>query len=205
MNDLGDPSKVPALLALLAPGFIILWFRSRVAEGATPDFKQQLFLFALVSAAYYGLVAPLFHISGGVRLPMWAWSIFFYVGVPLVIGIGLGWVTENDWEYAWAEKMGMHFSHRIPTAWDFRFGRLPENTFILVTLKDGQAVAGRMTDGSFAASAKDGRDVYIGELWSAPEGEGGEGEEEGEWTKLEPERGLLICGEDIRFIEFFGD
>lgn len=51
MSELGDPTKVPALLALLAPGFIILWFRTRLLEGATPDFKQQVFYFAIVSAA----------------------------------------------------------------------------------------------------------------------------------------------------------
>lgn len=197
MGELGDPTKVAALLTLLAPGFIILWFRTRVVEGATPDFKQQLFHFALASAAYYGLIAPLFHVSGAVILPTWLWSLLFYALVPMLIGLVVGWITEHDWEYSWAEKLGMHFSHRIPTAWDFRFSRLPENSFILVTLKDGRSVAGRMAEGSFAASAKDGRDLYIRELWEA--------REDGEWVRLEPARGLLICGEDIRYIEFFGD
>ena len=65
MGDLGDPKDVPALLALLAPGFLILWVRSRVVEGPTLEFSQQLFHFALVSAAYYGLVGPLFDVSWG--------------------------------------------------------------------------------------------------------------------------------------------
>jgi hypothetical protein len=129
MGELGDPTKVAALLTLLAPGFIILWFRTRVVEGATPDFKQQLFYFALASATYYGLISPLFHVSGAVILPMWLWSLLFYALVPMLIGLAVGWITEYDWEYSWAEKLGMHFSHRIPTAWDFRFSRLPEGQF----------------------------------------------------------------------------
>jgi hypothetical protein len=197
MSELGDAKDLPALLALLAPGFIILWFRTRVLEGATPDIKQQLFYFAVVSAAYYGLVAPLFNVAGGVPLQSWLWSLLFYFLVPATIGIAVGLMTQRDWEYVWAEKIGMHFAHRIPTAWDFRFGRLPEGTYLLVTLKDGTTVAGRMGRGSFSASAKDGRDVYISELWDAPD-------DGGEWTKLEPERGMLICGDDIRHVEFFG-
>jgi hypothetical protein len=197
MGDLGDPKDVPALLALLAPGFIILWFRSRVVEGATPDFSQQLLNFALVSAAYYGVVAPLFNIEGAVELPTWLWSLLFYFIVPVTIGIVGGWITEHDWEYSWAEKVGMHFSHRIPTAWDFRFSRLAGGTFLLVTLKDGTTIAGCMAGRSFAASAKDGRDLYIGQVWEVPEGEG-------DWKQVKPDRGVLICGDDIRYIEFFG-
>ena len=62
MEGLGDPKNVPALLALLAPGFIILWFRTRVAEGTTPEFKQQLLYFALVSAAYYAVATTVFDV-----------------------------------------------------------------------------------------------------------------------------------------------
>lgn len=196
MTSVGDPQSVPALLALLAPGFIILWFRTRVVEGPTPDFKQQLFYFAVVSAAYYGFVGPLFHVGWGIQLPSWVWSLLLYVVVPTLGGIVIGWITERDLEYVWAEKLGMHFSHRIPTAWDFRFSRIPEGAFILVTLKDATTIAGRMAAGSFSASAKDGRDIYIKEVWEVPDS--------GEWRRLEPERGLLICGEEIRYVEFFG-
>jgi hypothetical protein len=54
-----------------------------------------------------------------------------------------------------------------------------------------------MAGRSFAASAKDGRDLYIGQVWEVPEGEGN-------WKQVKPDRGVLICGDDIRYIEFFG-
>jgi hypothetical protein len=184
------------LLALLAPGFIILWFRTRVLEGALPEFKQQLFYFAVVSGAYYGAVTPIFNVQTGVALSSWIWSLLFYFLVPVALGLVVGWITQFDLEYWAAEKLRMHFAHRIPTAWDFRFSRLPPGSFLLVTLKDGATVAGRMQDGSFAASAKDGRDLYLAEIWTVPD--------TGVWKKLEPARGLLICGDDIRHIEFFG-
>lgn len=194
--EIKDAKDLPLFLALLAPGFIILWFRTRVVEGATPDFKKEVLYFALASAGYYALVAPLFDVAGGVRLPAVLWNILFYFAVPVALGIVVGRVTERDLEYAWAEKLGMHFAHRIPTAWDFRFTRLPGDTFILVTLKDGTSVAGKMSEGSFAASAKDGRDIYVQEVWNVPD--------VGDWQPLTPPRGMLISGDEVRYIEFFG-
>jgi hypothetical protein len=196
MGDLGDPKDVPALLALLAPGFIILWFRTRVVEGTTPDFKQQLLYFALVSAAYYAVATPLFDIERGVTLPGWAWSLLFYFFVPVLLGIAVGRGTQRGTEYKIAGKLGMRFSHRIPTAWDYRFSDISTDTYVLATLKDGTTVAGRMKEGSFAASAKDGRDLYVAELWDITEA--------GDWTPADPARGMLLCGDDIRYVEFFG-
>jgi hypothetical protein len=73
-----------------------------------------------------------------------------------------------------------------------------EATFVLATLKDGTTIGGRMALGSYAASAKDGRDLYIAEIWALPDKEGED------WTPVTPRRGALIKGEEIRFIEFSG-
>lgn len=197
MEGLGDPKNVPALLALLAPGFIILWFRTRVAEGTTPDFKQQLLYFALVSAAYYAVATTIFDVAWGVALPDGVWKLLFYFGAPVLLGVAVGLGTQRGAEYWMAERLGMRFSHRIPTAWDYRFREFSTETFLLVTLKDGTLIAGRMKEGSFASSAKDGRDIYIAELWQIAA--------DGQWSIAEPARGMLLCGDDIRYVEFFGD
>ena len=198
MGDIGDPKDVPALLALLAPGFIILWVRSRVVEGPTLEFTQQLFHFALVSAAYYGFFGPLFRLPWGLPLPSWIWSILFYFALPLAIAYGVGLITKRGLEYDLTERLGMRFLNRIPTAWDYRFGEYNERTFVLATLKDGTTIGGRLVPGSYAASAKDGRDLYIAELWELPEEEGGV------WRPMESPRGALICGDEIRYVEFSG-
>jgi hypothetical protein len=198
MGDLGDPSKIPALLALLAPGFIILWVRSRVVEGPTVEFSQQLFHFALVSAAYYGLVGPLFHVSRGWALPAWVWSILFHFAVPMTLAYGVALITKTGLEYTITEWLRIRFLNRIPTAWDYRFGQVDEATFVLATLKDGTGIAGRLAFGSYAASAKDGRDLYIAEIWELPDEKGED------WIPVAPRRGALICGDEIRFIEFSG-
>lgn len=139
---------------------------------------------------------PSFDIERGLTLPGWVWSLLFYFFVPVLLGIAVGRGTQRGTEYRFARKLGMRFSHRIPTAWDYRFSDISTDTYVLTTLKDGTTVAGRMKEGSFAASAKDGRDLYIAELWDISE--------IGDWTPADPVRGMLLCGEDIRYVEFFG-
>jgi hypothetical protein len=196
--EISDAKDLPALLALLAPGFIILWVRSRIEEGRTLDFKEQLFGFALVSAGYYGLVGPLFHVAWGWPLPPWAWSILFYFAVPCGLAYALGLITANKLEYRVGERLGLRFLNRIPTAWDYRFARVDETTFVLATLKDGTTIGGRLAFGSYAASAKEGRDLYIAELWRVGDGE------RADWEPVTPAHGALICGDEIRYLEFSG-
>ncbi|HEX2764052.1 MAG TPA: DUF6338 family protein [Allosphingosinicella sp.] len=148
MGDIGDPKDVPALLALLAPGFIILWVRSRVVEGPAVEFSQQLFHFALVSAAYYGLLGPLFHVTWGWPLPGWLWAILFYFALPSALAYVVGLITRYGLEYEVTAWLRIPFLNRIPTAWDYRFRRVDESTFLLATLKDGTTIAGRMAEGS---------------------------------------------------------
>ena len=57
-------------------------------------------------------------------------------------------------------------------------------------------LAGRWAETSFASSAKDGRDIYIAEVWDNPDN--------GAWVPLDPPRGMLLCGGDIRYVETFG-
>jgi hypothetical protein len=198
LDNLGDPEKIPALLALLAPGFIILWVRSRVTEGPMLEFSQQLFQFALVSGAYYGFAGPIFQVPWGPTLPPWAWNILSYFALPLLLAYAVGRFTKAGLEYRVTEWLGIRFLNRIPTAWDYRFASVDEATFVLATLKNDTKIAGRFAFGSYAASAKDGSDLYIAELWDLPEAEGDD------WSPVNPPRGVLISSDEIRYVEFSG-
>ena len=192
-----DPANIPKLLILLVPGFLILWLRTRLVGGVKPEFKEQLFYFAVFSAGYYGLVRPLFEMEGGLDLPLWLWGVLFYLGMPVLIGVILGLIAYYELDYRLAAKLKLHLSHRLPTSWDYRFSRIKRGTFVLVTTKDGAMVPGRLTRGSCVAASRDGGDLYVGEAWTIPAGGG-------PWRKARPPRGVLIRGEDIRFVEIFG-
>jgi hypothetical protein len=190
-----EPSNIRELISLLAPGFVLLWARSRVFTGPTPSFQERLISYALASAAYFAAVSPLFSVSWGLPLPAWLWNVLHYFAVPLIIGFLIAYGEQWGWQYKVARWLGLRFSHHIPAAWDFTFSRVQISTFVLVTLSDGSQVAGLMSEASFASSSRDERDLLLEEVFVVTD--------QGAWEPAEPSRSILICGKDIRFVEIF--
>lgn len=81
------------------------------------------------------------------------------LGVALGIGAQLGparWLTR---------KFGLNPIHPSPTAWDWRFGNIPEQ-WVIITLKDGTKFAGFCSVKSFFSSNPEERDLYIEKIYS---------------------------------------
>lgn len=193
--NLPEPSNIRELISLLAPGFILLWVRSRVVAGPTPSFQERLVSYALASAGYFAAVSPLFFVSWGLQLPSWLWNLLHDFLVPLAIGILIAHGEQRGWQYKVAGRLGLKFSHHIPAAWDFTFSRVEVSTFVLVTMGDGSQIAGLMSGASFASSSKDERDLLLEEVFLITD--------DGPWKPAEPSRSILICGKDIRLVEIF--
>ena len=197
MPDLPSATQITDLVSLLAPGLIISGIRVRAITGSTPDLKDRLISYGVISTAYFAAIAPLFNIEGGLELPRWLWSFLQYFALPVCIGVGLAYEYQFKISYIIAEKIRLHIAHHLPASWDYKFEGLPDTTFLLVTLNDGTQIAGLWAKGSFASSSKDERDLLIAEMWDIPEGEA-------QWEPLTPKRSILICSKDVRHIEFLG-
>ena len=195
MAELLNPKQITDLLTLLTPGLIIVTIRTRAISGTYPDYKDRLIAFGLVSVFYFAVVAPFFHVLGGVMVPNWLWKLLQYFIVPAVMGILLAYEYQHKILYRIADAVGLSLAHHLPAAWDYAFEALPAGTFILVTLADGTAIPGKMTRNSFASSSKEERDLLVEELWSISA--------EGNWTRVEPPRSILICGKDIKLVEIY--
>ena len=193
MADLPSAANIKEIISLFAPGLIILWARSRVTAGPTPDLQERLISYALASTAYYGAVSPLFYVANGVSLPSWFWASLQYAFFPACLGWLLAYGSQRGWEYQIANNFGLQFSHHIPAAWDFAFSRIEEGTYILATLKDGSQVGGLYAGASFASSSKDERDLLIGDVWTV--------DNQNQWVRATPPRSALLCGGDIHYIE----
>ena len=70
-----------------------------------------------------------------------------------------------------------------------------QQVFVLVTLKGGSQIGGLMGAASFASSDSNERDLLIEEVWTINDFK--------EWTRPEPSRSALLCGNNIDYIEFF--
>jgi len=177
------PATGTALLILVAfvlPGFATVLIKERTHE-AWHDTSQ---LERVLQTAYYSLWSY-------VLLAAFAALIGFgredadqllrdhedtpadLVGRAAIAILAPSFIIANAsrvWEdLGWRDKLytrvGINARHRVPTAWDHFFaGR--SRAMVLATLKDGRVVGGYYgRGGSFAAYAKDGRDLYLEQRW----------------------------------------
>jgi hypothetical protein len=193
--DLPTPSLIRDLAGLLAPGMIILGVMSRFASTQTGELKDKIITYGVASVAYTAAVSPLFHASQGVQLPTWLWSLLQFFIVPLGIGIAAAYISQREWLYLIAKKVGLRLAHHTPTAWDYAFRNMVSASYVIVKLHNGSEFAGLMGKQSFASTNPGERDLLIQEVWKIPEG--------GEWERVEPVRAALICGKDIQSVEIF--
>lgn len=196
MADLPSAADVTALVSLLAPGLVILGVRSRFTTANTPEIKDKVIAYAIASTAYIAAISPLFHVKGGIDLPSWLWSFLQYFAVPLCIGIAAAYVHQWNWLYRAAKRARLRVTHHMPAAWDYAFERMRKGTYVLVQLSDGTQFAGLMGPESFASSAREERDLLIEQVWKV-------GKDGKEWTPVTPDRSVLLCGKDIRYVEIF--
>jgi hypothetical protein len=195
MADLPSASNIKEIVSLFAPGMIMLWAHSRVKAGPTPDIQERLIAYAVASTAYFAAISPLFYVQAGLVLPKWLWAILHYALLPSILGWAIAFASQAGWEYRLAKRLSLQFSHRIPTAWDFTFSQIVEDTYVLATLKDGSRIGGIYGPASFASSSKDERDILIGDVWTV--------DDEHDWHRADPPRSALLCGGDIHYIEIF--
>lgn len=195
MADLPTALEITSLASLLAPGLLISTIRDRAILGSTPDIKERLISYGIISVGYFAAISPLFDIKSGLSLPPWLWSFLQYFAIPVGLGIVLAYVHQWRWSYRIAARFGLRLAHHIPAAWDYLFESIPAGTFVLVRLTDGSEIPGRMGPDSFASSSKEERDLLIDELYEIGD--------DGTWNPVNPSRHILLCGNDIQHIEVY--
>ena len=90
--------------------------------------------------------------------------------------------------------MGLSSIHVIPTAWDYKFSKTRKSVWVQITLKDGKKICGLYGGKSFASSVAEERDLYLQQVVRVSK--------EGKWERLERSDGVLINGNEIKYIEF---
>lgn len=187
--------NLKAVIAALAPGLIILGIRQRFIAAPQPSFQDRALAYAGVSAIYYAMAHQFVAFcEAKLHVPPWTGDALEYVVLPALVGLLLGFTSANDVVDSALRKFGLAPIHQIPAAWDYAFSRLRGNTFVLVTLNDGSQVAGFFGKQSFASSSDKERDLLIEDVWVV--------NTRGPWTKPATEKSILLCGKDIRFVEF---
>ena len=80
--------------------------------------------------------------------------------------------------------------HPTRRAYDYAFGDITTERFVIVTFADGSTVKGFFGTNSLASSDPTNGDIYIERLYS------------NEWVPSEPPKSALLMLRDLRSIEF---
>jgi hypothetical protein len=190
-------------LAFVVPGFLlhstIAVFVPRKAEQPQLSLLRFLSLscanYALWSWLIYLISATAFFKDHPARAAI-AWGIVILLS-PIALGMLGGFLSQNNLVRKLLQRCGLVPMHAIPTAWDFRFSKIEKAVWVLVTLKDGGQVAGLFGSRSFASSDPSERDLYIQSVFRVPG--------EGQWQRVPGNDGVLISGDQIKYIEFWTD
>lgn len=116
------------------------------------------------------------------------------VTVPVLIGLALNELLLS------AERSGQnlrwwHYAlggRDARQSWDFIFQRMEAGRWIVVKLKNGRAIAGKLGKGSWASQspAPGGHDLWIQEIWTVDDyGRPG--------AMIEPRQGMWVAREEI--------
>ena len=188
------------ILAFVIPGFIWNCIHSVFNPRKTERTQLLLLRFLTFSCINYGL---------------WSWLLYLvfvseffeksdlftgiaWVTIILVSPVGLGFTTgllsQKELFRRVFTRMGLSSIHGIPTAWDYKFSKTRKSVWVQVTLKDGKKISGLYGCQSFASSVAEERDLYLQQAVRVSK--------DGDWERLKRTDGVLIKGNEIKYIEF---
>lgn len=184
------------ILGFIIPGFIVLFIRSQFVTGRSLSHSSALLTYLTVSVVYYALVLPVIDLAPSIQQSSHgkalAWFALILAG-PAILGLLLGVNIQTDAFRRFLRWCGLNPVHVIPTAWDWKFGGMPEQ-WVLVTLRDGTRFAGFCGSDSFMSSDPEERDIYVERIYDI--------EEDDRWVPR-GEKGLPVAASEVRTIEFW--
>ena len=197
MLDILIENPVTRNWVLLVPGIVILFVRSQFVTTRIASNAENLISYLAVSLIYHALALPFLDMFvshnnlfvGG----MFAWFLYILI-IPVFFGLAIGINIQKNFVRRALQGVGLNPVHAIPTAWDWKFGRMVTGEWVLVTLKNGTRFAGFCGPESFMSSEPDERDLYIQWVYDL--------DDEDSW-RSRGETGLLVAGGEISTIEFW--
>lgn len=118
----------------------------------------------------------------------------------VVVVIGTFLVAPLVWPIALRFSIGIpivakHIRHPMPKAWDYFFGILRKECFVLIRLKNGRLLGGVLSTSSFASSYPSDEDLYLEQVWRTTD--------DGAFVEPIPDtRGALVSRSECDYIQF---
>ncbi len=188
------------IFAILVPGFVYRSVLQKFVLHRESSSKEIIFLNFLTSTMLiYALISPLIYLISvrnifefNLVAQIVCWFLFVFL-TPAGFGLIAAKATQSGALAHFASFLGLRAIHPTPTGWDYVFGRL-EPGFVLLTLRNGNLIAGYFGKRSMASSDPGRKDLYIEETFNVSP--------EGTWSPVSQSSGIWVPGEEISSIEF---
>ena len=178
------------------PGFIV----KSIIDVMTPPQRYNnakyflsYLLYSLVNCSLcswaYILISKHFLPSSGIY---WILSLLITVISSILLALLIGFCKQKEWIEKIFARFHFRKIHPSPTAWDYVFSR-QEDSWVIVTLKNGSIIYGLYSFSSFASSDTDERDLYIEKVFTIGDNS--------QWIPNEQSKGILISKDSILTIE----
>lgn len=193
MIDLENLNSALFAVALLAPGYLISFFRNNFVTRRHPKLADSVFQLTVISAVYYssvGLALGMLNLLNSI-----GYFCLLFV-LPVLIGVSWGVLHKRGCIDKALELVGLNPVHPATTAWDYMFGTMRDPKWIIVCMKDGREIWGWFDRKSSVSSDLDRRDIFLADM-----------RREG-FSKVEPDgrlRGVWINASEVETIEIVAD
>lgn len=181
----------------LLPGFII----KSIMDTLVPPIRHNdtkyflsCLLYSIVNCAVWSWVYLLLN-KISEEHPIMYWFLLLTITVigSTLLAVFIGTIKQKGLIELLFSKMRINKIHPVPTAWDYYFSK-QEESWIIVTLKNGKTIYGKFANQSFAASDPEDRDLYIEKTYSI--------NNDMTWQEDEKSKGILVSKNEIETIEF---
>lgn len=191
--NIWDDSRLALFIAFAVPGFIAIKVYELLSPSKQADSSKQLIDAVSYSCLNYAvLLLPIYLVeSSTLRSIHPKIYVLFYVGVlffaPVLLVISWKFMRELQW-------IQKFVPHPAQKPWDYVFAQR-RTYWVIVTLNNGDRVAGMYGPNSFASSAPSEEQIYLEEQWLFNKYGGFE-------RPAEQTSGVIILSSEIRTVEF---
>lgn len=120
--------------------------------------------------------------------------IMFTVITSTLSGIAIGLLRKFELIRKLFIRFRVQMVHPIPNAWEYKFSKIEEPRWLIITLGSGKCIYGYYGIKSLASSDMNNRDIYLEEIYELDENKN--------WTKVDRTDGIWINESEIKLIEY---
>ena len=207
MPDIFRPDTFDFFARYFLAGFIIASVRSRYVIGEKPASSELIYEAIILSLLNQLVFQTIASVLAWIEAFLPSWSFTLWIGqflshfsvqietlaLPALLGLVSGLVLRAEWNTPILKRLAMPIIHPTVRAYDYAFGDITTDRFVIITYFDGTVIYGYFGTQSLASSASDRGDIFIERLYDL---------KDGVWTPTEPPKSALLILKDLRSIEF---